>query len=146
MTKKRKAGSPAQSGNLDLSDMCDELKTFIASENTKCVREVQEASERRMRAMEDSLSFALDSVTALSDRQRSADTEVIELKRETAELKRRLQQLELNEDRQEQLKRLGSLIFSGPALQAESRRERAANIIESLIRQYIRHALDRTQV
>ncbi|KAF0302163.1 hypothetical protein FJT64_025705 [Amphibalanus amphitrite] len=126
--------------------MCDELKTFIASENTKCVREVKEANDRRMQAVEDSLSFALDSVTALSNRQKSADSELMELKRETADLKMRLQQLELNEDRQEQQKRLSSLIFSGPVLQAESRRERAANLIESLIRQYIRHALDRTQV
>ncbi|KAF0293988.1 hypothetical protein FJT64_008287 [Amphibalanus amphitrite] len=98
-----------------------------------------------MQAVEDSLSFALDSVTALSNRQKSADSELMELKRETADLKMRLQQLELKEDRQEQQKRLSSLIFSGPVLQAESRRERAANLIESLIRQYIRHALDRTQ-
>ena len=149
MTKKRKASSPTQAAEDVSSDTCEELKALIVSETAKCVKEIKDFKEsigRRLRAVEVAVDFAMDSTTAASNRQKAADASIVELQKETAELKRRLLQFELNDDHLQQQKRLNSLIFSGPALQAESRREAAANLIESLIRQYIKHALDRAQV
>ena len=143
MTKKRKAAcSPAEGDG----DICSELKKFIVQENAKCVKEIKESNERRLTALETSLSFAMDSLTAVSDRQRSADMDIVELRRETAELKRRLQKIELSEDRQDQQKRLTSLIFSGRELQALTRREDGAQLIHSVIQRHLNHSLDSQQV
>lgn len=149
MTKKRKVNSPKQDGHREMQssdDMCTELKEFIARENAKCVRQIKESNDQRLVAIEESLSFAIDSVKTVSDRQNSAKVAIQELQRETEALRQRLRQLEFNEDRQEQDRRLTSLIFSGPALQALSRREEAAEMIRSLVDQYLHHALDRSQV
>ena len=143
MTKKRNAASSPAEGE---GDICTELKKFIVQENAKCVKEIKESSDRRLTALETSLSFAMDSIAAVSDRQRSADTDIVELRRETTELKRRLQRLELCEDHQEQQKRLSSLIFSGRELQAISRREDAAQMIQAVIQRYLNHGLDSKQV
>ena len=143
MTKKRKVCSPSQEGQ---RDMCSELKEFIVSENAKCVKEIKDSNNRRIVALEESLSFALDSLTAVSERQRSADTDIIQLRKETAELRHRLQQLELGEDHQQQQKRLTCLVFSGPTLQAQSRREDAASLIRSLVLHHLKHSLDSSQV
>ncbi|KAF0287816.1 hypothetical protein FJT64_013789 [Amphibalanus amphitrite] len=88
----------------------------------------------------------MDSLTAVSDRQRSADTTILELQKETAELKQRLLQLETSEDSQQQAKRLVCLVFSGPALQAQTRREDAASLIQSVVKRYLDHSLDSAQV
>ncbi|KAF0291995.1 Macrophage erythroblast attacher [Amphibalanus amphitrite] len=58
------------------------------------------------------LAFPVD-----TDGQRSADMDIVQLQRETTDLRRRLQQLELSDDRQQQENRLTTLIFSGPSLQ-----------------------------
>ena len=143
MTKKRKtACSPPEGDN----DICAELKRFIVQENSKCVSEIKASNERRLTALESSLSFAMDSLAAVSDRQHSADLDIVELRRETAELKRRLQRMELQEDRQEQQKRMTSLIFSGRALQGLTRREDAAHLIRSVVQRYMGHSLDSEQV
>ncbi|KAF0303635.1 hypothetical protein FJT64_002865 [Amphibalanus amphitrite] len=97
-------------------------------------------------AIEESLSFAMDSLKAVSDRQNSADMDIIQLQRETKELRRRLQQMELSEDRRQQEERRTSLIFSGPAIQTLTRREDAANLIRSRVQQHLRHSLDSSQV
>lgn len=141
--KKRKACSPTQEGQ---HDVCAELKAFIVRENEKCVKEIKDSNDRRMVAVEESLSFAMDSLSAVSNRQQSADLDILELQKETADLRQRLQQIELCEDHRQQEKRLTTLIFSGPALQALSRREDAAELIRFTVEQYMRHSLDRTQV
>ena len=143
MTKRRKVSSPVQEGQ---SDICAELKTFITQENAKFVREIKDSNERRLTALEDSLSFAMDSLAAVSNRQRSADSDILELQRETADLKRRLQQMEISADGQQQAKRLVYLIFSGPAIQAQTRREDAAGLIRSVVQRYMNHSLDSSQV
>ena len=137
--------SPSQEGPSD-GDICAELKEFIVSENSKCVKEIRDSNDRRIAAVEESLSFAMDSLTAISERQRSADIDILQLQRETAELRRRLQQLELSEDREQQEKRLTSLVFSGPALQSKTSREDAARLIRSLVQQRMEHVLDSAQV
>ncbi|KAF0302393.1 Protein FAM50 [Amphibalanus amphitrite] len=76
----------------------------------------------------------------------SADMDIIQLQRETKELRRRLQQMELSEDRRQQEERRTSLIFSGPAIQTLTRREDAANLIRSRVQQHLRHSLDSSQV
>ena len=83
MTKKRKACSPTQEAQ---RDMCAELKEFIVRENAKSVKEIKDSNDRRLIAIEESLSFAMDGLAAVSDRQRSADSDISHLKRETAEL------------------------------------------------------------
>ncbi|KAF0300618.1 hypothetical protein FJT64_003284 [Amphibalanus amphitrite] len=143
MTKKRKVCSPSQEGQRDL---CSELKEFIVSENAKCVKEIKDSNDRRLAALEESLSFAMDSLSAVSERQRSADTDIIQLRKETAELRHRLQQLELGEDQQQQQKRLTCLVFSGPTLQAQTRREDAASLIRPLVQHHLKHTLDSSQV
>ena len=143
MPKRRKVGSPS---NEEQRDICAELKDFIVSENEKCVREIEKSNDRRIGALEESLSFAMDSITAVSQRQSSADSNILQLQRETADLRRRMQQLELSEDRAQQQNRLTSLVFSGPALQAKTRREEAAQLIRALVRQYLNHGLDSAQV
>ncbi|KAF0287851.1 Brevican core protein [Amphibalanus amphitrite] len=145
MGKRRKVCSPSQEGPSD-GDICAELKEFIVSENSKCVKEIRDSNDRRIAAVEESLSFAMDSLTAMSERQRSADIDILQLQRETAELRRRLQHLELSEDREQQEKRLTSLVFSGPALQSKTSREDAARLIRSLVQQRMEHALDSAQV
>lgn len=142
MTKKRKVCSP-QTGE---SEICADLKAFIVQENAKCVKEIKESNERRLVAIEESLSFALDSITAVSERQQSADVDILDLQREVTDLRQRLRQLENSEDRRQQDGRLTSLIFSGAALQALPRREEAAELIRSVVQQYLRHTLDRSQV
>ncbi|XP_043246223.1 uncharacterized protein LOC122393864 [Amphibalanus amphitrite] len=72
--------------------------------------------------------------------------DIIQLQRETKELRRRLQQMELSEDRRQQEERRTSLIFSGPAIQTLTRREDAANLIRSRVQQHLRHSLDSSQV
>ena len=143
MTKKRKVCSPSQEGQ---SDICAELKQFIVQENAKCVKEIKDSNDKRLSALEESLSFAMDSIAVVSDRQRSTDIDIVELQRETADLRRRLQQIELDEDRRQQEKRLVCLVFSGQSLQAQTRREDAAQLIRSLVQQYLRHTLDSSQV
>lgn len=145
MNKKRKVSSPAQ-GQSELSVVSDDLKKFIAEENEKCVKQIKDSNERRLTAMEESLSFTMDSLAALSDRQRSADIDIVQLQGETADLRRRLQQLELSDDRQQQEKRLTSLIFSGPSLQQQASRDGAARVIETTIQRYLSHSLDRAQL
>ena len=125
---------------------CADLNDFISRENEKCVRQIKESNDRRIGALEESLSFASDSIKAMSDRQHSADIDIRELQRETAELRRRLRQMELSEDRQQQEKRLTSLVFSGPQLQALTRREDAARLIHSVVQQYLHLPLDSSQV
>ena len=143
MTKKRKAYSPTQDGQ---SDVCAELKEFIVRENAKCVKEIKDSNDRRLVAVEESLSFAMDSLRTISDRQHSADVDIVALRKETADLRRRLQQIELAEDRQEQEKRLVCLVFSGRSLQGLTRREDAAQLIRSVVHQYIGHSMDRSQI
>ena len=58
MTKKRKGCSPTQESP---SDRFAELKAFMERENAK---EIKEYNDKRMSALEESLSFALDSMTA----------------------------------------------------------------------------------
>ena len=99
MTKKRKACSPTQD---DSNNICAELKAFIVSENAKCVKEIRDSNDRRLRAVEKSLSFALDSLSAVSNRQHSANVDIVQPRRETAGLKQRVLQLELSEDRLQQ--------------------------------------------
>ena len=143
MTKKRKAGTQTQEGP---SDPYAELKRFIIQENEKCVREITASNDKRLTAIEDSLSFALDAVKAVSDRQNSADYDILVLQRETADLRRRLQLIELSEDRLQQEKRQSYLLFSGPALRAQTRREDAFERIQSVVREYMRIDMDRDQI
>ena len=143
MTKKRKVCSPPQG---DRSDNYEELKEFIVRENSKCVEEIKTANERRIAAVEASLTFALDSITAVSQRQYSADIDIVQLKKESADLRRRLQQLELGEDRIQQEKRLTTLLFSGPAIQAQARREDAVRRINAIVQERMNHTLDSAQV
>ena len=74
MNKKRKASSPSQR---EQSDVYSELKVFIASENAKCVKEIKDSNDRSIVAVEVSLSFALDSLAAVTQRQQSADYDII---------------------------------------------------------------------
>ena len=126
MTKKRKACSPPQENQ---SDLCAELKEFIVKENAKCVKEIKDSNERRISAMEDSLSFAMDAISSVSARQTSADRDIRTLQKETAELRSRLQTLELQEDRQSQERRRGCLVFfwTVPAVPPPPCRLRAAD-------------------
>ena len=143
MTKKRKACSPTDGVQ---SDLCEELKKFIVEENAKCVREIQAACDGRLVAIEESLSFAMDSLTAVSNRQYSADLDIVQLRKETAHLRRRVQELELAEDKRLQEQRLPCLFFSGPAVQTHTQRDHAVRQIQSVVRQYLNHALDDRQV
>ncbi|KAF0296948.1 hypothetical protein FJT64_005620 [Amphibalanus amphitrite] len=143
MTKKRKTLSPPQEGQ---SDICADLKRFIVEENEKCVKQIVDSNNRRLEAIEESLNFAMDSLTSVSKRQRAAESDITKLQKETADLRRRLQQIEVGEDRQQQDKRLTCLIFSGPALQRLTSREDAARLIKSLVQQYLQHSLDGSQV
>ena len=70
MNKKRKVCSPSQR---EQRDSCAELKEFITRENARCVKEIQDSNDRRIGALDESLSFAMDSLTAVSERQHSAD-------------------------------------------------------------------------
>ena len=126
--------------------MCSDLKDFIVRENAKSVKEIKESNDRRLVAVEESLSFAMDTLRAVSDRQHSADMDIVALQRETADLRRRLQQVELVEDRRQQEKRLVCLLFSGPALRSLTRPEEAAHAIRTLVQQYLGLALDRAQI
>ena len=110
------------------------------------MKEIQDSNDRHIGALEESLSFAMDSLTAVSERQHSADIDIVLLRKKTADLRRRLQLLELDEDRRQQEKRLTSLVFSGRTLQAQTGREDAARLIRSLVQQCLRHALDNSQV
>ena len=58
----------------------------------------------------------------------------------------RLQRCKLQENRQEQQKRMTSLIFSGRALQALAHREEAAHLIRSVVQRHMGHILDSEQV
>ena len=143
MAKKRKVCSPLQG---DKSDVCEELKNFIASENVKCVEAIKESNERRIAAVEESLTFALDSLSAVSRRQQRADRDIVRLKEDTEDLRRRLQQLEWAEDRTQQERRITTLLFSGPAIQAQSKREDFSRIIRSIVQQRMHHVLQSAQV
>ena len=153
MGKKRKAGSPLQQsqGGTGVEpdqrqiDLCAELKDFIVSENAKCVAAIQDTNERRIAAMEQSLSFTMDSISTLAARQQSADWDILQLRRETADMEARLQRLEMQEDRVQQEKRLTCLLFSGPAV-LNHRREDAAELISALIHRHMQHEIDRAQV
>ena len=83
---------------------------------------------------------------AVSDRQNSADYDILVLQRETADLRRRLQLIELSEDRLQQEKRQSYLLFSGPALRAQTRREDAFERIQSVVREYMRIDMDCDQI
>ena len=65
-TKRRKPNSPAQAQQGE-SDICAELKLFITQENAKSVKEIKDSNERRLEALEDALSFAMDSLMAVSE-------------------------------------------------------------------------------
>ena len=78
------------------SDLCAQLKEFIVKENTKCVAEIKESNDRRLAALKDSLTFSMDALSSVSSRQNSAVVDIRELKKETAELKCRLQRMELS--------------------------------------------------
>ena len=82
MTKKRKVNSPMQEGH---SDLCADLKDFIVKENAKCVKEIKDSNDRRLVALEDSLSFTMDALTSVSARQKSAEQHIHSLQRETEE-------------------------------------------------------------
>ena len=75
----------------------------------------------------------------MSSRQQSSAIDIILLQRNTAELRRRLQRLEISEDRLVQEKRISCLVFSGPALESLPRRENVAHSIRTVTHQYLRH-------
>ena len=143
MTKKRKVCSPSQEGQKDL---CADLKDFIVQENAKCVKEIRDSNERRMGALEESLAFSLDALSAISTRQNSADRNISMLQRETAELQLRLRRLEVMEDRRLQNERMVFLVFSGPALRAHDHREDLFGRIQSVLSEYMGRDIDRAQV
>ena len=107
MSRKRNARSSAQ-GRGNFTDICSELKTFIAEENAKVVREIKQSNDKRVAAMKESLSFTIDSIKTLSDRHRDTASEISQLRLKISELGLRLSmlQLEMNDNRQPQERRL----------------------------------------
>ena len=106
----------AGAGEESQNDICAELKDFIVRENAKCVEAIRDSNERRMAATEEAVSFAMDSLSNIAARQQSADTDILQLRRENQEMMSRLRRLEMQEDRQQQERRLTCLLFSGPVI------------------------------
>ena len=152
MTKKRKAASPIlpcqneSDPKVISSDQYEELKGFIVRENAKSVEAIRESNERRLAAIEDSLSFTMDTVSTVAARQQSADRDIIALRKDNEELRNRVLRLELQEDRRQQDIRLVCLLFSGPAVQTQNRRAEATELIMELIYDRMRYDMDRNQI
>ena len=66
MAKKRKVCSPAQEGQ---KDICAGLKYSIVQENAKCVKEIRDSNKWRLEALEESLTFSVDALSAIPTRQ-----------------------------------------------------------------------------
>ena len=143
--KKRKVNSPLQEGP---SDLCANLKDFIVKENAKSVKEIKDSNNRRLAALEDSLSFTMDPLTSVSARQKSTEQHIYSLEKETEELRRRVRRMEVAEDRLQQDRRLSTLLFSGPSLQSGQyrRHEDAMEWTLSVLREYLRRNIDRSQI
>ena len=144
MTKKRKAGSPSQEGQSDIN--LGDLKEFIMMENAKNVKDIKESNERRLAAVEDSLSFTMDALTSVSARQQSADQDILMLQKEVAELRCRLRRMELEEDRRQQDGRMQHLIFSGPVIQSLRPQEDPFERIRSVLSEYVGRDVHRDQI
>ena len=147
MTKNRKAGSPSQEGQSDIN--LGDLKEFIMMENAKNVKDIKESNERRLSAVEDSLSFtmdAADALTSVSARQQSADQDILMLQKEVAELRCRLRRMELEEDRRQQDGRMQHLIFSGPVIQSLRPQEDPFERIRSVLSEYVGRDVHRDQI
>ena len=145
MTKKRKQCSPPEERS-EKSDTYTELKEFIVCELAKSVRDFKEANERRLTATDESLNFTHEAVVAVSKRQNSADADIFQLRKEMAEVRQRLREMELSEDRRLQQTRLTCLLFAGRELQRQNSREDAMRLIQSLVQRHLHHSMDHTQI
>ena len=139
-------GGAVGAGEESQGDICAELKDFIVRENAKCVEAIRDSNERRMAAMEEAVSFAMDSISNIAARQQSADADILQLRRENQEMLSRLRHLEMQEDRLQQERRMTCLLFSGPVIQRQNRHEEAAGLVYRLIRQHMQYDLDRSQL
>ena len=143
MKKRKTVCSPTQAVQ---SEIYSDLKAFIVRENERCVKEIQNSNDRRLEAIEASLNFAMDALQTVSARQQTAVRDIQALQRESAQLQSRLRRLELSEDRLQQDKRLECLIFSGPAVRSLTSREQAVQRVRSVVRDYISHSIDESQL
>ena len=75
-------GGAVGAGEESQGDICAELKDFIVRENAKCVEAIRDSNERRMAAIEEAVSFAMDSISNIAARQQSADADILQLRRE----------------------------------------------------------------
>ena len=50
-------------------------------ENVKSVKEIKDSNDRRLVALEDSLSFTMDALTSISARQKSAEQHIHSLEK-----------------------------------------------------------------
>ena len=151
MTKIRQAGSPlrkSRTGALEESqcDTCADLKDFIMRENARSVEAIRSSNERRLAAVEEALSFSMDTLSNVAARQQSYGRDILQLRQENAEIMSRLRCLEMQEDRLQQEKRLACLLFSGPAVECQNQYYDAAWLIHSLIRRYMHYDMDQSQI
>ena len=151
MTKTHTPGSPlrkSRPGAVEESqyDACADLKDFITSENARSVEAIRSSNERRVAAMEEALSFSMDTLSNVAARQQSYGRDIFQLRQENAEIMSRLRCLEMQEDRLEQEKRLACLLFSGPVVECQNQYYDAAWLIHSLIHRYMHYDMDQSQI
>ena len=115
-------------------------------ENAKRVKGIRDSNERRLGALEESLAFSMDVLSAVSNRQSAADRNISMPQRETTELQQRLRRLELVEDRQLKNEWMVFLVFAGPALRSPDHREGIFGWIQSVLSECLGRNIDRAEV
>ena len=112
MTKKQKRRH--ESGTPEKEDgTTEELKAFIEEKNGEAVAEIKRALDERIAAIEQSLNFAFDSITATSQKANAVEKTLNEMQAEWQSLLGRVAKLEEEKEENEKLRRKTQLIFSG---------------------------------
>ena len=138
MTKQRKrrheSGTPEKGEDeAALSDAVVDFKSFVETKTSDAVDDIKKTVDQRMTSIEDSLSFAYESITAASNKASAAEKNIETVKGELERLKHRVKQLEEEREKGERLNRIPALIFSGQDLHLPDQDSRLMTVAVAVI-------------
>ena len=152
MTKRKKMSSPASPGDKQVSGgkgLCEEiceLKDYIKEELSKLREEFKGWSEARLAAVEEAVSFALDSVAAASAKASAAESEANRAISELETVSQRLRRVEEVTDATEQNARLDLLVFSGKVIPKSRPDENCALLVCKLLEEHMGYRVNDEQI
>ena len=152
---KDNVGDDVEEGSVqgDDADVISDLKKFIRTENArnnKCLaEEMRRHNDERMRALENSLSFALTTNETLAKRLSDVEKRAENAEKELMQCAKRMADAERQLEEMQQRELHSWLIFSGPAVsraRGSSGREDTAHLLHDMVRRLMEYDMDMRQI